>query len=759
NELVLKFKQYREWSTNYEDQIVYCLYSLISALKVLHENDIIHRSIHLSNVAIKDHSFILLLDPKSANERHNVGYSFNSPESSNGQKLTKKYDIWCLGWCVYSLVDFKNPSTLLKNVGDFSLWSKKSSILSGCSLLLNDIFNKMTEIDANNRPNCEELLRHEIFEKIEYSIKKSKLNERYSVNKDVKGTAFNSFLAYDESEKENKVVKRFLISDRSKFHTIKTFEKIKCLNLNTFVDFFNEDIFCYAIQQNYIQLKSKFSKKAFLNNQIDDEEIRLWFYQLIKALDSLHSNLVIHKKISLDSVLFDENRTIKLDINLESSITRPGENLINVHRIDVDYNSPELINSKDSDTLYINFKYDIWCMGWTIIGICNLKEYREYLKDCNFNNLYLDLPEFLDEELSIILKKMVTNDPRLRPSTQEILNYQAFLDFSLIESKGFLITNVFEFKDFYKNVHNYTICKENKKKNLKIINCFDSINRSDLFKELNELTQIDNINVLKYYEIFSDLNDKIYIIEDHFTNSTLSELIYSCKNNSEIFNEEEIIEWMAQITNGVSYLHTQSDKIVYLYLNPQNIVLLPNNQIKLVNILSETLQKEKFDNNQINEDDIYYIRYMSPEVIERNYQKNSDSWSAGCILYELVHLKNAYGQATLNELYDSILNLPTPNLNCSNEKLEEIFYKMMNKNSKLRCSSSEAYNDFEGLLKLNQLIQKHPVLKSHQHAIDKTKTQLFSKKTFNEKYICIKHIDEGSFGKVFLVKETETNRK
>ena len=60
--------------------------------------------------------------------------------------------------------------------------------------------------------------------------------------------------------------------------------------------------------------------------------------------------------------------------------------------------------------------------------------------------------------------------------------------------------------------------------------------------------------------------------------------------------------------------------------------------------------------------------YMSPEIVNgHGYSYKADVWSAGCVVYEIITLKKAFGseKSGLYQVLSSIINDPLPEINQS----------------------------------------------------------------------------------------------
>ncbi len=52
--------------------------------------------------------------------------NFNAPEYLMEKKISTKYDIWCLGWYLFTICTFQNPFEILNRIEDFKKWDKLS---------------------------------------------------------------------------------------------------------------------------------------------------------------------------------------------------------------------------------------------------------------------------------------------------------------------------------------------------------------------------------------------------------------------------------------------------------------------------------------------------------------------------------------------------------------------------------------------------------------------------------------------------------
>lgn len=97
--------------------------------------------------------------------------------------------------------------------------------------------------------------------------------------------------------------------------------------------------------------------------------------------------------------------------------------------------------------------------------------------------------------------------------------------------------------------------------------------------------------------------------------------------------------------------------------------------------------------------------YASPEVWkDQPYDRKSDIWSLGCVLYEMVTLKPPFRANDMNGLYKRVLKgLYPPISQKYSRELASIIAKMLNVESKNRPDCNEILN-FDFIQKKAQLL-------------------------------------------------------
>ena len=139
----------------------------------------------------------------------------------------------------------------------------------------------------------------------------------YDIMKKIKSA--KTFVAKVMSKKNSKIyVLKQLRNDQSKEKAIQEFQILSKLNHPNIIKYFkmfNEDGKIYFVKEYVDNGSLKNIKEAY--NSIDKpiEVNTLWniFMQCMAGLDYLHNNNIIHKNISLNNILMNENKVIKID--------------------------------------------------------------------------------------------------------------------------------------------------------------------------------------------------------------------------------------------------------------------------------------------------------------------------------------------------------------------------------------------------------------------------------------------------------------
>ena len=171
----------------------------------------------------------------------------------------------------------------------------------------------------------------------------------------------------------------------------------------------------------------------------------------------------------------------------------------------------------------------------------------------------------------------------------------------------------------------------------------------ELVKEANILSTINNENIVKYYESFIE-NDTFNIVMEYCEGSDLQKYINEHKKNNTKIDEKQIYKFIKDICNGLIDIH--SKKLIHRDLKPANIFLTKDLKIKIGDF---GLARQLNSYNEYAKTLCGTYVYMAPEIINgEKYNYKVDSWSVGCIIYELCTFNYCFFDKSFLVLFNNI---------------------------------------------------------------------------------------------------------
>nr|XP_023695240.1 probable serine/threonine-protein kinase nek1 [Paramormyrops kingsleyae] len=203
-------------------------------------------------------------------------------------------------------------------------------------------------------------------------------------------------------------------------------------------------------------------------------------------------------------------------------------------------------------------------------------------------------------------------------------------------------------------------------------------------REVASLTDMDHRHIVHHVESFTDgtnmhifytENSNCYIAMDYCEGGDLSEKIAAQKNKGTSFSEDQILDWFVQICLGLKYVHNSN--IVHRDIKPQNVFLIDEKNIKLGDFgVSKILnRKDEYAKNKL-ETPVY----IAPDLWKgKHFNKKSDIWALGCVLYELCTLEFAFSQKEHFFMFE-LWNKPSPHISQKfSEQLRHLVDELLHK--------------------------------------------------------------------------------
>ena len=167
----------------------------------------------------------------------------------------------------------------------------------------------------------------------------------------------------------------------------------------------------------------------------------------------------------------------------------------------------------------------------------------------------------------------------------------------------------------------------------------------DLENDCNFYLNFNSKFVLKLYNAYQGDDDDFNIITEYCDGGFLSDFLYQTKKEKKTLIKEELI-WkiFIQISLGLHEIHSKN--IIHRNLKPETILLFKDFTAKIKNFKSAKKLNSEFTKTFIGSP--YYI---SPEMYEKKpYNKKTDIWSLGVILYEMCMLNKPFKANSEEEL-------------------------------------------------------------------------------------------------------------
>ena len=233
-------------------------------------------------------------------------------------------------------------------------------------------------------------------------------------------------------------------------------------------------------------------------------------------------------------------------------------------------------------------------------------------------------------------------------------------------------------------------------------------------EEINCLKEINNINIVQFYEIIEDLKN-YYLILEYISGGEL--FSYIIKN--EKLDEQTSSFFLYQIINGIKAIHEK--KICHRDLKPENILLDKNK--KILKIIDFGLAKKY---NGYLSTPCGSPSYVPPEIIKGLIYNSKlvDIWSSGIILYAMVFGCLPFDEQNDELLFKKILNgkIEFPNEDSTSNQCKDLIIKMLESEPEKRinindilnhpflnygkrkfCETQKVYNSFDDYLIINYM--------------------------------------------------------
>ena len=197
----------------------------------------------------------------------------------------------------------------------------------------------------------------------------------------------------------------------------------------------------------------------------------------------------------------------------------------------------------------------------------------------------------------------------------------------------------------------------NEKVAIKVIN-ITKTNKKYVDNEIKILESINSPYIIKLYNYFY-IGTVLYLVMEYCSDGDLTNY------KPTKFSEENIKIIFSNIIDGLAYLH--DNHIYHRDIKPQNI-LIKGDVFKICDLGFAIRKCNIKDTTGICGSPIY----MAPEILlNRKYVDNSDIWSLGIMLYEMINKTLPFSLEKCTNIKELIHNLKINKLSINNTQISE----------------------------------------------------------------------------------------
>jgi len=172
----------------------------------------------------------------------------------------------------------------------------------------------------------------------------------------------------------------------------------------------------------------------------------------------------------------------------------------------------------------------------------------------------------------------------------------------------------------------------------------------DLLHEARSIAQLDHPNIVRLLEAGETPEGVGYVVYEFIDGETLQETL-----SRHDYDHVQAAQWVAQVADALNYAHQR--KIVHRDIKPANILLDAARRPKVVDfgLARRDDQFYREDSGQI----MGTLAYLSPEQASGDsdwVSSQSDLYSLGVLLYELICRRRPFQAKTINEMLDQVLH-------------------------------------------------------------------------------------------------------
>ncbi len=161
--------------------------------------------------------------------------------------------------------------------------------------------------------------------------------------------------------------------------------------------------------------------------------------------------------------------------------------------------------------------------------------------------------------------------------------------------------------------------------------------REQFLREATVLARLDHPNLPKVSDFFS-VRERDYLVMDFVPGKDLRALMLEARQKNAFLNEQDVLDWAAQLCDALTYLHRQDPPLVHRDIKPSNLKITPDGLLKLVDFgLVKVLSPDEETITIIQgQGTVLYTPLEQYGGSESHTDVRSDIYAFGATLYHLL---------------------------------------------------------------------------------------------------------------------------
>ena len=163
-------------------------------------------------------------------------------------------------------------------------------------------------------------------------------------------------------------------------------------------------------------------------------------------------------------------------------------------------------------------------------------------------------------------------------------------------------------------------------------------NVQSVLTEMRVLKELRHPHIVAYQASYM-LNDAtLRIVMEYASGGSIASAVLARTQAGAHFATDVVKTWLVQSADALVYVHSQG--VLHRDIKPENLLLTAQGAIKLADFGTSRILGSRSAASTV----CGTPEYLSPELTKGEaYSQPSDVWALGCVLFELLTLKRAFG--------------------------------------------------------------------------------------------------------------------